>query len=664
MTLFWKIYLASLGLLLLATGLLTTAISFHEADHSMARLRDEHRLLAMLATSQVEAGYHEKLWPFEMLRTIAQEPSFRSWSIVDGAGRMVLTDSPRQSAGEIQAGPDPLQLDSVTCPKLLKGTNDESEMWVIPMRMHTGSAPWTFRLAYNCQSVRDHIRELILTNIFFALAVSVLLVPISLFVTRRFLRPLVSLTRAVREMEMGTMPARLPPAGSDEIGRLITAFCAMAGTIHQHKAELESRVEQRTHELQLAKTAAEAATRAKSEFLANMSHEIRTPMTAILGYADLLRDPKYSPADRSSCIETIHRNGQHLLAIINDILDISKIEAGHMFIEQIACSPTGIVAEVASLMRVRTIEKGLSLSVKYINAIPATIKSDPTRVRQILMNLVSNAVKFTRAGSIQLTVQMQDVSEGLDPHLRFDVIDMGIGMTSEQLSCLFKPFSQGDDSTTRLFGGTGLGLAISQRLAQVLGGDITVVSAPGRGSTFTLVVKTGSLTGIPMIENPTESIAPAPLSQQEPDRPAGIRPLAGAHILLAEDGPDNQRLFSLLLKTAGASVDLAENGRLAVDKATQALAGNLAYNVILMDMQMPELDGYGATRELRRAGYEGPIIALTAHAMSNDRNECLQAGCDDYAVKPIDRSKLIATIAQYLSCTPAEQGEMYQKNFF
>ncbi|MGA2796780.1 MAG: ATP-binding protein [Thermoguttaceae bacterium] len=658
MTLFWKIYLASLGLLLLATGLLTTAISFHEADHSIVQLRDEHRLLAMLVTSQVEAGYHEKIWPFEMLRTIAQEPSFRSWSVVDGAGRTVLADNPRQSSGEIQAGSDPLQLDSVASPKLLKGTDGESEMWVIPMRMHTGSTPWTFRLAYNCQSVRDHIRGLILTNIFFALAVSVMLVPISLFVTRRFLRPLVSLTRAVREMEMGTLPARLPPAGSDEIGRLITAFFAMANTIHQHKAELESRVEQRTHELQLAKSAAEAATRAKSEFLANMSHEIRTPMTAILGYADLLRDTGESAADHSNCIETILRNGQHLLAIINDILDISKIEAGHMVIEHIACSPMEIVAEVASFIRVCVIEKGLSLSVKYINAIPATIMSDPTRVRQILMNLVSNAVKFTPAGSIQLTVQTQGASDGLGPYLRFDVIDTGIGMTSEQLSCLFKPFSQGDDSTTRLFGGTGLGLAISQRLAQILGGDITVVSSPGRGSAFTAVVKTGSLTGVPMIENPTESIEHAALSQSEPDRLAGIKPLAGAHILLAEDGPDNQRLFSFLLKTAGASVDIAENGRLAVDKATRALAANLAYNVILMDMQMPELDGYGATRELRRAGYEGPIIALTAHAMSVDRIECLQAGCDDYAVKPIDRSTLIATVAKYLNCTPAKPGEM------
>ena len=244
-------------------------------------------------------------------------------------------------------------------------------------------------------------------------------------------------------------------------------------------------------ELERAHAAAQAATRAKTEFLANMSHEIRTPMTAILGYADLLRDPQLSRGEHHTYLNVIRRNGEHLLALINDILDLSKIEAGRMTIEQVACSPAAILHEVASLMQVRARLKNLAFEVACADRLPETIVSDPTRLRQILLNLVGNALKFTASGGVRVTCRMQ--AGGDRPRLAFEVRDTGIGLAPEEQSALFQAFSQADNSTTRRFGGTGLGLAISKRLAQLLGGDIEVESEPGRGSTFTLWLATAPL---------------------------------------------------------------------------------------------------------------------------------------------------------------------------
>ncbi len=402
---------------------------------------------------------------------------------------------------------------------------------------------------------------------------------------------------------------------------------------------------------------AEAASRAKSEFLANMSHEIRTPLTAVLGFTDVILDANLEPQVHDAAT-TIKRNGKHLLGIITDILDLSKVEAGKLHMDLERCHPYQVVADVVSLMRVQAEGKGLSVSVFYRGPIPETIETDAARLRQILLNLVGNAVKFTELGGIELRVQLTDGPDQTS-RLRFDVVDTGIGMTEDQTSALFRPFHQVDTSASRRFGGTGLGLAISRRLAEMLGGDLTVESQPGDGSTFSLVIATGSLDGVPE-SNPTEEAIAAPIQPKPPrEEPVQSRPALpklNGRILLAEDGPDNQRLISFLLKKAGAEVVLAVNGKEALEKALAIFPGygrrssdqHEPIDLVLMDIQMPVMDGLEATRLLRSAGYDRPILALTAHAMNHDVRQCLDAGCDAHLAKPIEREQFVTTVARFL----------------
>ncbi len=401
--------------------------------------------------------------------------------------------------------------------------------------------------------------------------------------------------------------------------------------------------------LREAKAVAEAATRAKSEFLANMSHEIRTPMTAILGFADVLLEQcpvADRPPEHVEAARTIKSNGEHLLSIINDILDLSKIEAGRMTVERTACSPCQIIAEVVSLMRVRAAAKGLGLVVEYDGPLPETIQSDATRLRQILANLIGNAIKFTELGGVRLIARLAETEGG--PQVQFDVVDSGIGMTADEMERLFQPFVQADASTTRKFGGTGLGLAISKRLAEMLGGDVGLVETqPGRGTRFRASVATGSLAGVRLLADPAAAAVVVHRSNKNASESDEL-PCGGGRVLLAEDGPDNQRLIAHLLRKAGASVTVVDNGQQALDAALAASTAGQPYDVILMDMQMPVMDGYEATRRLRRSDYAGPIIALTAHAMAADRDKCLSAGCDDYAPKPIERGQLVRQVGRWI----------------
>ncbi|MEX0652810.1 MAG: CHASE3 domain-containing protein [Phycisphaeraceae bacterium] len=405
-------------------------------------------------------------------------------------------------------------------------------------------------------------------------------------------------------------------------------------------------------DLRRTRDAAEAANQAKSQFLANMSHEIRTPMTAIIGYADLLLDTRQNDSDRLNYVNTIRRNGEHLLTLINDILDLSKIEAGKAAVERVPCSPCRIISDVTSLMRVRASEKNLVFEVLSHGPLPETIQSDPTRLRQILINLIGNAIKFTDAGWVRLHVRIEPDETGREL-LRFDVIDTGIGMTEEQMGKLFRPFDQADCSTTRRFGGTGLGLSICKPLAEKLGGRIAVDSAPDRGSTFTIWIDPGPLDDVTRLSACTEAVEADPPSTPE-DLPL---PALHGRILLVDDGVDNRQLLSVYLRQAGASVALAEDGQAGCEKALAAMADDKPYDLVLMDMQMPVLDGYGATARLRAKGYTGPIIALTAHAMAEDRIKCLQSGCTDYLTKPIRRVQLLQALAEHLGLDEVDASE-------
>lgn len=402
-------------------------------------------------------------------------------------------------------------------------------------------------------------------------------------------------------------------------------------------------------ELVNARVLADAANRSKSEFLANVSHEIRTPLTSILGYADLLSTPGLSEAEIAENVATINSAGCHLLTIINDVLDLSKIEAGKMTIERIETSPTQIMKDVVSVLQATAHAKGLELDVQCRGPVPAVIISDPVRVRQILMNLVGNAIKFTERGRVCLTVEVVPRSADGIQRLAFEVSDTGIGISEDQCKAMFEPFMQADPSTTRNFGGTGLGLSICRRMAEILDGEITVVSELGQGSVFRVTLASGPLTN----ENMVNSIWP------DEDRNSGDSdnqdvPLFG-HILIAEDNPVNRRLVESVLSRAGATIDLAENGQIALERGIVAMNSPAVvpgtpqgYDLILMDMQMPVCDGYSATRQLREAGYQGPIIALTAHAMAEDREKCLASGCDDFATKPLEKNDLIGKCREWI----------------
>ena len=388
---------------------------------------------------------------------------------------------------------------------------------------------------------------------------------------------------------------------------------------------------------------AECANMAKSAFMANMSHEIRTPMNAILGFSELLAEEKLTPGQHED-VQAIRDAGRHLLGLINNILDLSKIEAGQLDPERLDFSLGELLDSVESITRPVADKKSIEFRIVAEPGLPARIQSDPTRLYQCLINLTNNALKFTEQGEVTLRVHLERAKN--EPQIRFDVEDSGIGIAPESMEGLFDAFTQADGSTTRKYGGTGLGLTITKQLSELLGGEIRVSSELGQGSTFSLTIPAGLDVGAQAPLDRGRSAEPSASSEEgpEPTRYA-------ARCLVAEDSLANQVVTKRRLEKLGIDVTLVEDGRAAVEE-TRAKA----FDLIFMDIQMPNMNGYEATQAIREAGVKTPIIALTANAFKGDEAKCLNAGCDAYLAKPVVKAKLLDMLIRYLTPVSKDRG--------
>lgn len=414
----------------------------------------------------------------------------------------------------------------------------------------------------------------------------------------------------------------------------------------QLKVALRESEEHRLTAEQLAIKAREAD-RAKTQFLTDMSHEIRTPMTAVLGYTDILLRGDIAPQEQWNFLQSIKTNGRALLDLINQILDQSKIEAGRMDAQTVRLAPWDLLQEVDTLMRPRIEAKGLAFDIKYLGPIPQVIQTDAMKLRQILVNLIGNAIKFTEQGEISLTTRCQENEQG-KLMLAMTVSDTGIGISRDMLKRIFSPYQQDEAQNKQskdASPGTGLGLSISRKLAELLGGDITVESQVGHGSHFTVTIDPGPLDDVRMVSAPTITRLENPAVDSH--RPPS--PQLTGKVIVAEDTVATAIMLEFLLKDMGLDVQIAETGRVCCDMVFDAASRGEKYDLIIMDIHMPEMDGYQATRILRQLNYDVPILAVTARAMPSDRERCARAGCDDYITKPIDLEYFTQRVKEFIT---------------
>lgn len=410
-------------------------------------------------------------------------------------------------------------------------------------------------------------------------------------------------------------------------------------------AQMNLALADKAHQLERARTRAQQANNSKSAFLANMSHEIRTPLTAVIGFAESMFADELPPHEHKAAIERILRNSKHLLHIINEILDLSKIEAGKLEVERLPESLFTLLSFIESVGGHRAREKGLSFNINYTFPLPATIHTDPTRLKQILLNLVSNAVKFTEHGSVSVSV-MTNMDQS---KLHFKVVDTGIGMTQDQLAKVFNSFTQADTSTTRKYGGTGLGLSITRFLCERLECKLNVQSSPNQGSAFEVILdNTYNNSADHVYAIPTTALSISDSQQTQDDQLSFT-----GRVLVAEDNPDNQILLRLYIERVGAQVTIVENGKQALE-----LARTTPFELILMDIQMPVMGGEQAIISLRDSGYQNPIAALTANAMKQDQQHYLSIGCDEFLAKPIDRAELNRVLRKFLPRVAPNHSEL------
>jgi signal transduction histidine kinase len=646
------------SMLVLACAVLAFSLMYfrHLDDVSRSRLQSLSRVIA--AASRYPLALRDQLDAEEVLAALQSHPQVTSAYLFD-PGDKLFAAYLRASHLKVAVPPElelaAQQLEQRQLREALPA--DQPLQWreggwlaaYLPIET-AGQRIGALYLRSELPSLREQYQPIVITALLVIMGAAGLALLVGIRLQKLVSEPVAHLAERMRTVaqDHNLESAKLPAAGEEftvlyrGFDEMLAALRAHEQTLLQRRQLLEDMVQARTSELQAAKEAAEAASEAKSRFLANISHEIRTPMFGVLGLTELLRNEAQTGRQRELA-GMVQTSGEALLRILNDLLDISRIEAGKLTIEQ---APFNLVEELQSVVGLfaeMARRKHVELTLDVAPDLPVTVLGDAGRVRQVVLNLVGNAVKFTNHGAVTVSVAVEPATAvDLQRRLRIAVCDTGIGIPAAALARIFDAFTQADDALHRSHGGTGLGLAIVRELVGLMGGTVAVESMPGAGSCFTVVLP---LQLVRPAEEP-EPLTPAPPSAVHPETvnpPASAVPGARRQILLVEDNPTTQELLRLLLEKAGHDLTIAANGHEALQQAALH-----PFDLILMDCQMPGLDGLETTRRLRATGVVTPVVALTAHARREDADNCLAAGMDDFLAKPFRQQELYTILQRWL----------------